>query len=82
MLYKMQATQEQLAQKAQQRALENIKFAAWMMGLVKDDSGEYNSNPLTEEEIVAIANSKKPFAPLYRGAADRIKFGNWNRKND
>ena len=82
MLYRMGATQEQLAQKAQQRTLENTKFAGWMMGLVKDDSGEYNSNPLTDEEIVAIAASKKPYASLYRGAAERIQLVSWRRNND
>lgn len=65
-LTRRQISQRQHFYRSQQKMIGVLKEAAFMAGVLKDETGKFNSNPLSQKEIRSIASSDKPYAWAFK----------------
>jgi hypothetical protein len=63
----MKPTQMQMYEKSRRENAELMKDVAWLCGLMGD-----NPDPLTEDEIIANANSGKSYSHAFQPMAEKI----------
>jgi len=59
-------TQIQLYNQSHRQVNDTLQQALWMAGRMPDGQGRMNPNPLTEQEIRDLANSRKPYAHAFQ----------------